>query len=86
MDKKKKFLLESITRNLEEIRKQKEANKAALSIRKLVLAFQNGYLTEGEFGNQIADIVLYQQSFKALTLMESCEHTLIVSKDMIEEQ
>ena len=83
MDKKKKFLLESIQRNLEEIRKQKETNKAVLAIRKLILALQNGMLTEAEFGNQVADIVLYDKSFKHLQLIESCEHTLIVSKDAI---
>ena len=86
MNKKQKILLENIERNLEDIRKAKETNKAVIKIRELVLAFQNGYLTEGEFANQVADIVLCQQSFKTLSLLESCQHTLIVSKDMIEKQ
>ena len=48
MNKKQKILLENIDRNLEEIRQAKETNKAVIKIRELVLAFQNGYLTEGE--------------------------------------
>tara|TARA_A100001515_G_C4490155_1_gene183031 strand:+ start:286 stop:546 length:261 start_codon:yes stop_codon:yes gene_type:complete len=85
MSKKKKFLLENIERNLEDIKKAKEANKAVIKIRELILQFENGYFTECEFANQMADITLCDPNFKTLTLLESCQHTLIVSKEIIEK-
>tara|TARA_Y100000992_G_C21249213_1_gene484941 strand:+ start:1316 stop:1576 length:261 start_codon:yes stop_codon:yes gene_type:complete len=84
MGKKEEMCLENIERNLESIRKEKESNKAVLKIRDHVLALQNGMLTEAEFANAMADIALYNKDFKILTLLEACQHTLIVSKDIIQ--
>ena len=84
MGKKEKMCIENIERNLEDIRKQKESNKAVIKIRDHVLALQNGMLTEAEFANAMADIVLYNKDFKTLTLLEACQHTLIISKDVIQ--
>ena len=86
MNKKGKICVESIEGSLNEIRKAKETNKSVLLIRKITLAYKNGYLTESEFGNQICEIVLSNSDFKTLSLLEKCEHALIIAKEIIEEK